>query len=297
MPKFVLLWTDAAMWLLGFAHWSAYVWRCCAGPGWPPTGEGLRATRRRCRRRWCCCCAWSSRCWTACTTGRCCRRRRARSRRAGLRHAHALAARCAAARLVDSREATYSRPLSYVGFTKESVEVNGAHRARRAAAEVRRRAPDGTRRRNGRATWPARGVGGLLLGLAAWPRCCRRCWRCRPRAHGGAGARLAAASGAARGRSPGAWCCWTLLGVCLLGGVGRRRCGPLPRARHRPDRQRRALPGAEEHPHRLRHRHAGHVATLPLAVGWASWRATSAAGSTRSSSTSTPCCRRCRTCC
>ena len=28
-------------------------------------------------------------------------------------------------RLVDSREATYSRPLSYVGFTKESVEVDG----------------------------------------------------------------------------------------------------------------------------------------------------------------------------
>jgi peptide/nickel transport system permease protein len=28
-------------------------------------------------------------------------------------------------RLVDSREATYSRPLSYVGFTKESVDVDG----------------------------------------------------------------------------------------------------------------------------------------------------------------------------
>jgi peptide/nickel transport system permease protein len=28
-------------------------------------------------------------------------------------------------RLVESREATYSRPLSYVGFTKESVEVDG----------------------------------------------------------------------------------------------------------------------------------------------------------------------------
>ena len=27
--------------------------------------------------------------------------------------------------LVDSREATYSRPLAYVGFTKESIEVNG----------------------------------------------------------------------------------------------------------------------------------------------------------------------------
>ena len=35
-------------------------------------------------------------------------------------------------RLVDSREATYSRPLSYVGFTKESVEVDG---------QVRRVAP------------------------------------------------------------------------------------------------------------------------------------------------------------
>jgi peptide/nickel transport system permease protein len=29
------------------------------------------------------------------------------------------------AELVDSREATYSRPLAYVGFTKESLEVNG----------------------------------------------------------------------------------------------------------------------------------------------------------------------------
>jgi peptide/nickel transport system permease protein len=35
-------------------------------------------------------------------------------------------------RLVDSREATYSRPLSYVGFTKESIEVDG---------ELRRVAP------------------------------------------------------------------------------------------------------------------------------------------------------------
>jgi peptide/nickel transport system permease protein len=29
------------------------------------------------------------------------------------------------ARLIESREATYSRPLSYVGFTKESVEIDG----------------------------------------------------------------------------------------------------------------------------------------------------------------------------
>ena len=32
----------------------------------------------------------------------------------------------ALASLVDSREATYSRPLQYVSFTKESVTVNGA---------------------------------------------------------------------------------------------------------------------------------------------------------------------------
>ncbi len=39
------------------------------------------------------------------------------------------------------------------------------------------------------------------------------------------------------------------------------------------------------------------IATLPLASCWASWPAISAAGSTRPSSTSTPCSRRCPTCC
>ena len=46
--------------------------------------------------------------------------------------------------------------------------------------------------------------------------------------------------------------------------------------RHRPDRQRRALPGAQEHPHRLRHRHAGDGGHAAAGGGaWASWRVTS----------------------
>jgi len=68
-------------------------------------------------------------------------------------------------RLVDSREATYSRPLSYVGFTKESVEVDG---------QVRRIAPrlqfGGAHLQDPPREWLAdlawRGALGLLLGAA-----------------------------------------------------------------------------------------------------------------------------------
>ncbi len=71
--------------------------------------------------------------------------------------------------LVGAREATYSRPLSYVGFTKESLLVSG---------EVRRVAPrlvfGGSHLKNPEADWAgdvmaraARGlVGGAVLGLA-----------------------------------------------------------------------------------------------------------------------------------
>jgi peptide/nickel transport system permease protein len=67
------------------------------------------------------------------------------------------------ARLVDSREATYSRPLSYVGFTKESVEVNG---------QVQRVAPrlqfGGAHLQDPATQWLGdlawRSAGGLLLG-------------------------------------------------------------------------------------------------------------------------------------
>ena len=125
MPKFVLLWTDAAMWLMAAAlagyvllvlhrpglraNWSkvfgdaaalssAVVLTLCLGitlldsvhyrPLLPPSAASEGAAP-----------AYDT---------------RTRSLLDAL-----------LVRLVDSREATYSRPLSYVGFTKESVEVDG----------------------------------------------------------------------------------------------------------------------------------------------------------------------------
>ena len=68
--------------------------------------------------------------------------------------------------LVQSREATYSRPLSYLGFTKESLNVGG---------EVKRVAPrlvfGGAHLKNPETEWAgdlaARGAVGLALGAAA----------------------------------------------------------------------------------------------------------------------------------
>ena len=75
----------------------------------------------------------------------------------------------ALARLVDSRETTYSRPLAYESFTKESVDEGGVLQACRAAAALRRRAPERPGRAMGRRTWP-----GAPL-RAPWP-----AWRWRP---------------------------------------------------------------------------------------------------------------------
>ncbi len=119
--------------------------------------------------------------------------------------------------LVESREATYSRPLSYVGFTKESVEVDG---------EIRRVAPrlkhggahldDPERQWLGDLAW--RGALGVVLGagaaamlslllltLAAWA-------SGRPLRTG----MLAAWRG--EGLIPWRAACWTLLGLSLLAG-------------------------------------------------------------------------------
>ena len=58
MPKFVLLWTDAAIWLLVLAL-VAYVWRGAAPPGLRANWRKVfRDARGAVRRRWCCCCAW-----------------------------------------------------------------------------------------------------------------------------------------------------------------------------------------------------------------------------------------------
>ena len=120
------------------------------------------------------------------------------------------------AKLVDSREATYSRPLSYVGFTKESVEVDGqvqriAPRLRFGGAHLKVPEQDWL----GDLAW--RGLLGLGLGaalaaacslllLTAVARARRLPWR--------AGVAAAWREGPVRWRTA----CWTLGVIGLLAG-------------------------------------------------------------------------------
>ena len=125
MPKFVLLWTDAAMWLLAGAL-LLYVRMVLRRPGlkatWKKVFGGAAALAASVVLALCLGltlldsvhyrpllppAAGSEAAGPAYDT-------RTRSLLDAL-----------LVRLVNSREATYSRPLSYVGFTKESVEVDG----------------------------------------------------------------------------------------------------------------------------------------------------------------------------
>ena len=125
MPKFVLLWTDAAMWLLAGAL-LLYVRMVLRRPGlkatWKKVFGGAAALAASVVLALCLGltlldsvhyrpllppAAGSEATGPAYDT-------RTRSLLDAL-----------LVRLVNSREATYSRPLSYVGFTKESVEVDG----------------------------------------------------------------------------------------------------------------------------------------------------------------------------
>jgi peptide/nickel transport system permease protein len=119
--------------------------------------------------------------------------------------------------LVESREATYSRPLSYVGFTKESVEVGG---------EIRRVAPrlkhggahlnDPENQWLGDLAW--RGAIGLLLGASVAALLSLLLLALAARS---AGAPLRAGMASAwRGEGPIPWrvACGTLLALGLLAG-------------------------------------------------------------------------------
>ncbi len=126
MPKFVLLWTDVAMWLL-VAAMVAYGWHVYASPA-------LAATWRRVFRD-------PAALGSAVVLVLCLGITLLDSvhYRPLLPAASGVAAGGAAAyesrtsslldawlaELVEAREATYSRPLAYLGFTKESVEVGG----------------------------------------------------------------------------------------------------------------------------------------------------------------------------
>ena len=119
--------------------------------------------------------------------------------------------------LVDSREATYSRPLAFVGFTKESVEVNG---------QIERVAP---RLKHGGAhlTDPAtqwagdvttRILKGLVFGLLFTVATAALLFAAVARNHGVAWPQ--AASTILRGESDIPWCValWTLLVTASIGG-------------------------------------------------------------------------------
>ncbi len=116
-------------------------------------------------------------------------------------------------RLVNSREATYSRPLSYVGFTKESVQVGGqlqrvAPRLRFGGAQLN----DPPRQWLSDLAW--RGALGLLLGAAL---ACAASLGLLALVARSRGQGIAAAWHADR---PIRWraACWTLLALGLVAG-------------------------------------------------------------------------------
>jgi peptide/nickel transport system permease protein len=117
--------------------------------------------------------------------------------------------------LVDSREATYSRPLSYLGFTKESVEVGG---------EIKRVAPrlvhGGAHLTDPASQWAgdlaARGGAGLLLGVALAALLCAALITLVARAHAIPWRTCAARIWRGEGAIPWRVVCWTVLGLCVL---------------------------------------------------------------------------------
>lgn len=165
MPKFVLLWTDAAMWLLVAAllAYGVFVRRSPAlAANWRKVFRDPAALASSVVLLLC----------LGLTLADSVHYRPLLPPAPGVKDAApAYDARtrslfdAAAGGLVASREATYSRPLAYVGFTKESVEVNG---------QVQRVAPrlkfGGAHLRDPQAEWAGdvlrRGGLGLLGGVA-----------------------------------------------------------------------------------------------------------------------------------
>ena len=163
MPRFVLLWTDAAMWLLALAL-ALYVAMVLRRPGlkasWKKVFGDAAALAASVLLALC----------LGLTLLDSVHYRPLLPPAAGAQAAGpAYDTRTRSlldALLVESREATYSRPLSYVGFTKESVEVEG---------QVLRVAPrlkfGGAHLDDPAAQWlpdlARRGAAGLVLGALA----------------------------------------------------------------------------------------------------------------------------------
>mgnify|MGYP001788393248 CR=1 FL=1 len=119
--------------------------------------------------------------------------------------------------LVDSREATYSRPLAYVGFTKESVEVNG--QIDRVAPRLKH---GGAHLTDPAAQWAGdvttRILKGLVFGLLFTVATAALLFAAVARSYGVAWSQ--AAGTILRGESDIPWCValWTLLVTASIGG-------------------------------------------------------------------------------
>ena len=217
MPKLVLLWTDAAIWAMALAL-LAYV-------AWVRSRPGLRASWSRV---FAAAPALSAAvvlllCLAITLLDSVHYRARLPSAGEGTAAAHDPRTRslldALLRRLVDSREATYSRPLSYVGFTKESVEVDGrtvriAPRLQFGGAHLSAADPLPAWRAD--LAW--RGLLGVLLGalLAAAASALLLAWLARAR-----GQALRAGMAAAwRGQGQLRWraACATLLVIGVLAG-------------------------------------------------------------------------------
>ncbi|MDE2613537.1 MAG: ABC transporter permease [Burkholderiales bacterium] len=166
MPKFVLLWTDAVMWAMAAAlvAYVLYVWRSPArSANWRKVFRDPAALASSLVLLLC----------LAVTMVDSVHYRPLLPPAPGVRDAapaydvrtRSLLDRLLQ-RLVDSREQTYSRPLDYVGFTKESVEVGG--KLERIAPRLKY---GGAQLRDPDAEWAGdllrRGLLGLAAGLAA----------------------------------------------------------------------------------------------------------------------------------
>lgn len=218
MPKFVLLWTDVAIWLLLVAL-VAYGWTVARKPNLSATwGKVFRNAAA----------LSSSLVLLAClliTLADSVHFRAVLPPAAGApAGAVVYDARVQSlldaglARVIESRESTYSRPLAYVSFTKESEEVNGqvqrvaprlkfggahlADPARDWAGDVARRVAAGV-------------VGGLVAALLLNAVMLALVARSRGEALGATFAKVRA------GQTPVPWlaACWTLIGLGVVTGV------------------------------------------------------------------------------
>jgi hypothetical protein len=292
----VILWSDVLIWLLLVAAIALFV-ACCrarkdAARGLAAGGPqpGGRWPRRRC---------WSPSSWSACSI-RCIIRPRLENpasagqgrpeRAAGarpLRRGSAVAARCILTPLRTRNEKTYSEPLATRAVRQGSDRGARCRRqlrqsARLSAPEAWRRA---SRRRRGTARCRCRPCASCAacrrLALAAWWALAARrrpLWRAgRSCPHrGGLATDLAPAT---RVILPGMRCSRRLPALLLLASP-LALLAAVPRLRHRQGRPGRALPDAQEHPHRPGDRHPDHAGDAAAGVLLGILAGYSAAGST-----------------